>query len=186
LAERDVIEHAKRGDGPAFEQLVRPYLDLAFRTAFVITRDAADAEDATQAALIKAFAHLDRFRGGEPFRPWLLQIVANEAKNVVRSRTRRRSDPFADSFEPGTTDADDPLHQLESLERSSWLVTHINQLGENDRIVIFCRYALDLTEDDMASVLGCARGTVKSRLHRALARLRARIEADQDREEVPS
>jgi RNA polymerase sigma factor (sigma-70 family) len=186
LAEREVIGHAKQGDGPAFEQLVRPYLDVAFRTAFVITREATDAEDATQSALIKAFAHLDDFRDTEPFRPWLLQIVANEAKNVVRSRVRRRADPFADDFEASAVVESDPERQIESLERSAWLVAHINQLGENDRIVIFCRYALDLTEDEMASVLGCPRGTVKSRLHRALTRLRLRVEADQDREEVLS
>ena len=185
MSERDLIERAKRGDGSAFEELVRPYLDLAFRTAFIVTREAADAEDATQGALIKAHAHLDRFRLAEPFRPWLLQIVANEAKNVVRGRVRRRADPFGDGIDRHVIDSgDDPLRWIESLERSAWLVSHINLLGENDRIAIYCRYALDLAEDEMAAVLDCARGTVKSRLHRALGRLRQQIEAERDREEV--
>lgn len=184
MSERDLIERAKRGDGPAFEQLVRPYLDLAFRTAFIVTREAADAEDATQGALIKAHVNLDRFRAGEPFRPWLLQIVANEAKNVVRSRVRRRADPFGDGVDRRFSGGDDPVEWLESLERSAWLVFHVNRLGENDRIAIYCRYALGLAEDEMAAVLGCARGTVKSRLHRALGRLRQQIETERDREEV--
>jgi len=185
LPERNLIEQAKRGDGSAFEQLVRPYLDLAFRTAFIITRDVADAEDATQAGLIKAHAHLDRFRADAPFRPWLLQIVANEAKNVVRSRVRRRLDPFDDGADRIVISGDDdPAAWIESLERSAWLVAHINRLGEIDRIAIYCRYVLDLSENEMAAVLGCARGTVKSRLHRALGRLRQQIEAERDREEV--
>jgi RNA polymerase sigma factor (sigma-70 family) len=158
---------------------VRPYLDVAFRTAWLVTRDAADAEDATQSALIRAFTHIDTFRAGEPFRPWLLRIVANEAKNAVRGRTRRRSDPFGDDGVAVPVDIEsDPLRRIEALERSAWLVAHIDALAEPDRIAILCRYALDLNEEEMASVLECARGTVKSRLHRALGRLRARIEAE--------
>jgi RNA polymerase sigma-70 factor (ECF subfamily) len=178
LAERDLVEQAKGGDGVAFDRLVRPYLDVAFRTAYLVTRDAADAEDATQAALIRAFTHLDTFRATEPFRPWLLRIVANDARNVVRSRVRRRSDPLPNPDETRAGEADDPTFALEALERSAWLVSHINTLDEPDRIVIYSRYALDLTEAEMAAVLDCPRGTVKSRLHRALARLRTRIEAE--------
>jgi len=184
LSERDLIEQAKRGDDAAFEAIVRPCLDLAFRTAFILTRDAADAEDATQSALLKAHAQLDRFRAGEPFRPWLLRIVANEAKNAVRGRVRRRTDSFADDFDTPASGDHDPVEHMVALERSAWLVSHINMLPENDRIAIHCRYALELTEDEMASVLGCARGTVKSRLHRALARLRQHIEEEREREGV--
>lgn len=185
MTERELIEQAIRGDVQAFEQLVHPCLDVAFRTAYIVTRDDSDAEDATQTALIKANSHLDQFHRGQPFRPWFLQIVANEAKNVVRSRVRRRIDPFADAVdESGAPDSGDPALQVESLERSAWLVTHINQLAENDRIAIYCRYALDLSEEEMSLVLDCARGTVKSRLHRALVRLRTLIEADARREEV--
>ncbi len=185
MSERELIERAKRGDGPAFEQLVRPYVDLAFRTALIVTRDAADAEDATQIALIKACSHLSRFRPGKPFRPWFLQIVANEAKNAARSRARRRIDPFAAGVHDAATREEfDPAQRIESLERGAWLVAHVNRLGENDRIAIHCRYTLELTEEEMASVLGCARGTVKSRLHRALGRLRASIEAEGHREEA--
>ncbi len=185
MSERDLVDRAKRGDDAAFERIVRPCLDVAFRTAFIITRDAADAEDATQGALIKAHAHLDRFRTGEPVRPWLLQIVANEAKNIVRSRVRRRTDPFADDVDRlGIETGNDPVRWIESRERSAWLVSNINALGENDRIAIYCRYVLDLSEEEMAAVLSCARGTVKSRLHRALGRLRQQLESEPDHEEV--
>lgn len=107
MSERELVERAKRGDGRAYETLVRQYEEVAFRTAFLITGDADDAEDATQSAFLKAYLHLSRFRSDAPFRPWMLQIVANEAKNARRSHQRhllRRSDgasaadlPAADS-----------------------------------------------------------------------------------------
>lgn len=182
MSERDLADRAKRGDDAAFEALVHPCLDVAFRTAFVITRDAAEAEDATQSALIRAYVALGRFRSGEPFRPWFLAIVANEAKNAVRSRVRRRTDPLADGLVMRAPEGHEPARQLESLERSAWLVAHINALPDNDRIAIHCRYVLDLSENETASVLGCARGTVKSRLHRAIGRLRTRIDQEDTHE----
>lgn len=179
LAERDLIDRAKRGDGRAYESLVRQYQDLAFRTACLITDDAQDAEDATQSAFLKAYVHLSRFRSDAPFRPWILQIVANEAKNARRAHQRHLLRAGADL---AATDvpAGDPAMEtcVIARERSAWLVAHIEALSEADRVVIYCRYALDLTEAETASVLDCARGTVKSRLHRAVGRLRERLEHD--------
>jgi RNA polymerase sigma factor (sigma-70 family) len=87
--EEALVERACRGDPAAFEELVLAYQSLAFRTAFVIAGDAADAEEAAQDGFVKAHRALGRFRLGEPFRPWLLAIVANEARNRRRSRGRR-------------------------------------------------------------------------------------------------
>lgn len=185
MQEADLIGRAQQRDDDAFAELVRPYLDLAFRTAWIITRDASDAEDATQTALIKAHGAIDRVRPEAPFRPWFLAIVANEAKNGVRSRTRRQTDPLSDEMS-ATIVADpinDPATHAEANERSAWLAGHVDRLAEMDRLVIHCRYSLDLSEDEAAQVLGCARGTVKSRLHRALGRLRQQIEADPQHQE---
>jgi DNA-directed RNA polymerase specialized sigma24 family protein len=84
--EETLVERARRGDPGAFEALVVSYQSLAFRTAFVIAGDAADAEEAAQDAFVKAHRALGRFRSGQPFRPWLLTIVANEARNRRRTR----------------------------------------------------------------------------------------------------
>jgi RNA polymerase sigma-70 factor (ECF subfamily) len=181
VTERDLVIRATQGDERAFELLVQPHLDLAFRTACVVTRDASDAEDATQTALIKAHASLTRFRRDAPFRPWLLQIVANESRNAVRSRVRRRSDALPeDSESPDIEPGNDPVSVIESSERSAWLLEHINRLPESDRLLIHCRYVLELSEAEAATVLDCPRGTVKSRLHRALAKLRHQIEAESE------
>jgi len=80
---------AQAGDARAYEELVRAHQEIAFRVAYLITRNAADAQDAAQDGIVKAWRALGRFRAGEPLRPWLLQIVANEARNRVRSTGRR-------------------------------------------------------------------------------------------------
>src|SRR5262249_61088051 len=88
--ERQRIARAKRGDAAAYEELVRMYQGIAFRTAWLVAGNAADAEEATQDAFVKAYRALWRFRGGAPFKPWLLRIVTNEARNRRRSAARRK------------------------------------------------------------------------------------------------
>ncbi len=89
LEESELVERARGGDAAAYETLVRRYEALAFRVAFVILSDAGEAEDAAQEAFLKAWQALPRFRGGAPVRPWLLRIVANEARNRRTAAGRR-------------------------------------------------------------------------------------------------
>src|SRR2546429_7598552 len=86
----DLITRAQRGDAAAYEEIVHRYQQIAFRTAYVVTGSAADAEDAAQEGFVKAYRALDRFRAGAELRPWLLRIVANEARNRLRSAGRRQ------------------------------------------------------------------------------------------------
>src|SRR5260370_14057989 len=99
----DLITRAERGETAAYEEIVQRYQQIAFRTAYVITASAADAEDAAQEGFVKAYRALDRFRPGAEWRPWLLRIVANEARNRARSSGRRqRLQPrLSESFPPG-------------------------------------------------------------------------------------
>jgi RNA polymerase sigma factor (sigma-70 family) len=179
LDDRELAERAKRGDIDAYEQLVATYQQLAFRVAYVITRSEADAEDAAQEAFVKAYYALGRFKGGSEFRPWLLRIVSNEARNRRRSAGRREA--LALRFETdraaglggasGGAASSPEAFALSSEENRSLLET-LDRLEERDREVIVLRYFLDLGETEMAAALGVARGTVKSRLSRALGRLR--------------
>jgi RNA polymerase sigma-70 factor (ECF subfamily) len=153
--------------------LVRRYQDLAFRTAYVIVGGSADAEDAAQEGFVKAWYALPRFRAGAPFRPWLLAIVANEARN--RRRSGRRQDDLAlrvAEDRPSGDAAPSPEAAAVDREQRRLLLDAVGRLGESDRQVIACRYFLELSEAEMAAALGCRRGTVKSRLSRALHRLR--------------
>ncbi|HZN20918.1 MAG TPA: sigma-70 family RNA polymerase sigma factor [Gaiellaceae bacterium] len=171
-----LAERARNGDERAFEELVRSHQRIAFRTAYLLTGSAADAEDAVQAGFVKAWRALPRFRPGSPFRPWLLRIVANEAHN------RRRSEGRAEALRlrsgrglPGDA-APSPEGAVLSLERREELLAAVGRLEERDREIVTCRYFLELSEDETATVLGIRRGTVKSRTARALARLREAVE----------
>jgi RNA polymerase sigma-70 factor, ECF subfamily len=179
LDENELIERTKRGDTDAYEALVHAYQGIAFRTAYVITGSAADAEEAAQDGFVKGFRAIARFRTGEPFRPWLLQIVANEARNRRRSAGRRAHLALRAAEEQGSGGAvPSPEDSVLAGERSNELLAAVNALGEEHRLVIACRYFLDLSEEETAAALGVRRGTVKSRLARALGRLREEMGAN--------
>jgi len=179
-SEAELVERARRGDHAAYGDLVRLHEDVAFRTAYVICGSAADAEDAAQEALVRAYAALGRFRPGAPFRPWLLAIVANEARNRRRGAGRRaalalRATEQAAAVPDGGATPSVEADVLAHDERAT-LLHAVEGLREEDRLVIACRYLLDLGEAETAAVLGLPQGTVKSRLSRALGRLRERLE----------
>jgi RNA polymerase sigma factor (sigma-70 family) len=139
------------------------YQGLAFRTAFLILGDAAEAEDVIQEAFLKAYRTLPRFRRGWPFRPWLLKIVANEARNRQRAAGRRSQlEERLGESRPKDDAAPSPEAAALLEERREVLLHAVNSLARMDRLVIACRYFLDLSEEEMASVLDCPRGTVKS------------------------
>jgi RNA polymerase sigma factor (sigma-70 family) len=171
-AERELVLRAQAGDARAYEELVQPHEEVAFRVAYVITRNAADAEDAAQEGLVKAWRALGRFRADEPLRPWLLKIVANEARNRRRSAGRRdhlalrvaaaSSGEAAPSPEEAALDAGERQRLLAALE----------ELPGRAREILACRYLLDLSEEETAAALGVRLGTVKSRSARALDTLR--------------
>ena len=177
LAEEQLVERARRGDAAAFEELVVTYQGIAFRTAYLLARNAADAEEAVQDAFVKAHRALARFRAGAAFRPWLLAIVANEARNRRRSAGRRTALELRareeDRFGGAAPSPEAALLAGEGRER---LLRAVESLREDDRDVIACRYFLELSEEETAAALGLRRGTVKSRTHRALERLREAVE----------
>ena len=164
----------RAGDRDAYAELVRRHAPTAVRTAALLGAG-AEAEDVVQEAFVKAYAGLGRFRTGSAFRPWLLQIVANETRNLHRAAGRRaarersawvRTEPLLAAAAP-----EDPAAAVLSGERRGELMRGLSHLSGPQRRVVVCRYLLDLDEAETATVLGWPRGTVKSRLHRALRRL---------------
>ena len=177
LTDTDLVAQAQRGDERAYQALVEEHQTIAFRTAYLITGSAADADDAVQDAFVKAYYALGRFRPDAPFRPWVLRIVANEARNRRRSAGRRERLVLRAAEEPPSGGAvPSPEAALLASEQRSQLLEAVNELREEDRLVIACRYFLDLSEEETAAALGWRRGTVKSRLSRSLDRLRTRLE----------
>ena len=162
LDEAELVLRAQRGDLPAFEELMRAYEGIAFRTAYVIAGSATEAEEAAHDAFVKAYWALGRFRPGRPFRPWLLTIVANEARN--RRRSAGRGHALA------LRAADEIRHSYPAPSAEAAVLGH-----ERNELL---RFILDLSEAETASVLGLRPGTVKSRLSRALDRLREEVPRD--------
>ena len=165
-----LVARARKGDGDAYSELVSRHQSVAFRVAYALCRDASDAEEAAQDGFVKAHAALPRFREGAPLRPWLLTIVANEARNRARSAARRRRLAERAAAQPPPPAPEIALPDPELRDA-------IARLPERDREVIWLRYFAGLDEAETAAALGCRRGTVKSRTSRALDRLRRELPA---------
>lgn len=175
--EADLVARVQRGDLQAYEGLVRQHESIAFRTAYLITRDSQDAADVVQDSFVRAFRAIGSFRLDKPFRPWLLRIVTNQSLNRVRASQRRanatqRFIRDASSSEPSP---DDALARREQAER---LLEALRQLAFDEQILITLRYLLEMPESEVAETLAIPLGTVKSRLHRTLGNLRKVIQRD--------
>jgi RNA polymerase sigma factor (sigma-70 family) len=171
-AEAELVSRARRGDADAYGALVAAHQEMTFRTAYLVLGDAAEAEDAAQEAFVRAYRALDRFRDGEPFRPWLLRIAVNAARNRRRA-AGRRAGLLLRAEANAAANASIPSAEAAVMagERRRLLLEAVNALAPDDRLVIGARYFLDLPEAEIAALAGVPHGTVKSRLFRARAKL---------------
>lgn len=165
------------GDSDAYAEIVRNH-SAAARSTAVVLGAGDDADDIVQEAFVKAYQTLHRLRADAPFRPWLLRIVANETRNRYRAHHRRaaREQWSAQLGERLLPAAADPAASMLTTERRKELVSVLRDLPESQLMAVSCRYLLDLDERETAAVIGCRPGTVKSRVHRALARMRDELE----------
>jgi RNA polymerase sigma factor (sigma-70 family) len=170
--EAALVLAARAGDLDAFAVLVDRYRRRALRVAYTIAGD--DAEDAVQEAFVKAHRHLGRFDTAAPFAPWLLRIVANEARNRRRGWNRRNRIELRLASRRGDDGASPEDAALRDEERTA-LAAAVSRLPERDRAVIALRFFAGLSEAEAAQALGVPVGTVKSRLSRALDRLRSEL-----------
>jgi RNA polymerase sigma-70 factor (ECF subfamily) len=161
--ERRLIRAAQDGSEEALERLFRSHWPRAHRAAYLVVHDAAAAEDIAQESFLAAIRALDRFDGRRPFAPWLHRIVVNRAIDWSRARTLRRE--VAQSAEPAADRPTEENDHLGDLEAALW------DLTAEHRAVVVLRYLLDYTPGEIARMLEVPRGTVNSRLRRALDRL---------------
>ncbi len=153
---------------------MRAHQQAVFRLAYLLLGDPQEAEDMAQETFVRVYRSLERFDASRPLRPWLMRIALNLARNRRRSLTRYRAalerafrnDPASDQNPPSAGIEADHSQEAELLWQA------VGRLRQTDREIVYMRYFLELSEVEMAGALAVARGTVKSRLHRALARLR--------------
>ncbi|MFO7681275.1 MAG: RNA polymerase sigma factor [Chloroflexota bacterium] len=170
------IAQARAGSEQAWQHLVRAHQEAAFRLAYLLLRDAADAEDVAQEAFVRAYLSLARFDETRPFRPWLLQITRNLARNNRRS-LRRYLHHLTHWYDVARETAVTPPPQTE-LARAHLLGEAVQKLSAKGQEVVYLRYFLELSEAETAVILNIPPGTVKSRLSRGLHQLRGVIERD--------
>jgi RNA polymerase sigma-70 factor (ECF subfamily) len=172
--EQAVILRAQQGDPDAFAALVSQHEEVAFRAAYLVVRDEAEAQDVAQEAFMRAHRSLGRFDVRHPFRPWLLRIVTNLAINSRRSASRR--DAMTKRYEQRMpTTGDSPENAAVTSEQAQRVWRAVATLEPRDQALLYLRYFLDASEEEAARAIGRPTGTVKSRLHRALRKLRGVI-----------
>jgi RNA polymerase sigma-70 factor, ECF subfamily len=176
LDEHTLIRHAANGDAAAWEPLVLAHQEAVFRLAYLILGDPDDASDIAQEAFLRAWNHIRRFDATRPLRPWLLSIVANLARNRYRSAGRYVA-ALTRAFRNEPAPADIEEKSAQHLDANE-LWRAVRTLSLPDQQIVYLRYFLELSVNETAEVLQVAEGTVKSRLSRALERLREIIQQE--------
>jgi RNA polymerase sigma-70 factor (ECF subfamily) len=151
--------------------LVSAHQEAIFRLAYLLLRDASDAEDVAQEVFVRAFRALDTFDVDRPLRPWLLRIASNLASNRRRS-LGRYLEAIKRLYSTPQATASSPADGMSKKWEEETLWSAIKHLKPAEQEVVYLRYFLELSEAEMAAAMNVAPGTVKSRLHRALSRLR--------------
>ena len=169
MSERAWIKGAQRGSAEDLERLFRAHWPRAHRAAYLVTGDAAAAEDIAQEAFLAALRNLDRFDRRRPFGPWLHRIVVNRAIDWARARTLRQE-------VGGDALAAAPASGNPAPALSDDIVSALAGLSPDHRAVIVLRYLLGYTPGEIARILGVPRGTVNSRLRRGLDELSGSME----------
>jgi RNA polymerase sigma-70 factor, ECF subfamily len=169
--ETALIERVQRGDVAAFGQLVEVHQNAAQRMAMLLGLSPDDAADAVQEAFVRAYRAIARFTLGKPFRPWLTSIVVNEVRGLHRRAGRRARLAEKVAALPHVHAEGPEIDNLRH-ERTGIVLEALARLREHDRLPIIYRYFLEFSEAEIADALRVPRGTVKSRLSRALVRLR--------------
>ena len=191
--DQQLVERAQRGDKQAFELLVSKYQRKLARLLSRFIRDATEVEDVTQEAFIKAYRALPTFRGDSAFYTWLYRIGINTAKNYLAAMGRRApttteiDSEEAEGYEDGEQlrDLNTPENQMMSRQVVETVNQTLESLPEELRSAITLREIEGLSYDDIADIMNCPIGTVRSRIFRAreaiAAKLRPLLDTPKDR-----
>ena len=176
-----LIDNLREGDESALAPLVEKYKRMVHRLALQITKNHEDANDVMQETFIKVYQSIHTFRQEATFETWIYRITVNEALNFVKRRERRRETPLSTTeeseYDPSVRQkaemANDPQINAEKTELRHWVTKAVNSLSLKHRIVVVLHELEGLTHAEIASILNCSEGTVRSRLHYARKQLRS-------------
>lgn len=171
MTDEEAIRRCQQGDRDAFRHIVEMYKDVMYGTAMLMTRDAAVADDMTQEAFISAWQGIGGFQSGRPLKPWLIRIVVNR----VLSHRRQSVLPAVPLDDNASQHGADPGFVRETDNRDR-VERALGSLPEDQRQAVVLKYFAGLSLSEVSAAMKCPEGTVKSRLNRALERLRPLLE----------
>ena len=180
MTDEQAILRCQDGEREAFRHLVDQYKNVLYGTALLMVRNPALAEEQVQEAFLAAWRGIQGFRPGRPFKPWIIRILVNKIVSLRRTRAIPTV-PLEDHDRP--EDLPHPAEIVQAQVDRQVIRQALAGLAPDHREVIVLRYFADLTVPELAETIGVPLGTVKSRLHRALGRLRDELKTDADRED---
>ncbi len=175
-----LVADLREGDTTALTSIVEKYGKLAYRLAIQITKNHEDANDVMQETFLKVYESIGSFRKESAFETWLYRIIVNQALNMVKRRERRRESSISDADEidlrfniPGSSSyVNSPHDDVEKKELQKWVTQAVDSLSAKHRTVVILHEFEGLTHPQIATILNCSEGTVRSRLHYARRKLR--------------
>lgn len=183
VTEKLLVSKSKKGDILAFEKLISSYEKKAYNIAYRMMNNEEDAKDVTQEAFIKIYKSIKNFREESSFSTWLYRIVTNVCLDELRKKKRNETTPLELNIEndKGTThieigmDEETPEDLYERLEERQMILNTINSLKDDYKTVIILRDIQGFSYEEIASILSCSLGTVKSRINRARNALKDKL-----------
>ena len=172
MTEDEAVMSCQKGDKDAFRYLVELHKDVVYGTAYLMTGNRSLAEEQMQEAFLAAWRGIQGFQAGRPFKPWLVRILVNGV--LTQQRKRVLSTVPLDDLDP-SSEGTDLVEEVQALQRRTAVREALSGLNQEQRQVIILRYFAGLTVPELARAIGKREGTVKSRIHRALGRLREQL-----------
>lgn len=169
--EPELVELVQAGDGPAFDELVRRYLDRGYAVALSILGNEQDAEDAVQTAFLRGLERIDQLRAGSPFGPWFYSVLRSTALNLRRRESLRSHDEIPASAAGGP----DPARDLSRTLTREKLLAALEALPEQQRSAVMLYDLEGYSHQEVADVLGVAVGTSRAHVHHGRRALRERL-----------
>lgn len=181
LDDRQLVKKSKLGDLDAFEELVRRYENKVYSIAYRFMGNHADACDIAQEAFIRLYQALPRYREEAGLTTWMYHITANACRDELRKKQRAMvvsinnyvNEPFEETS--ASSESTNPEDELEKLELQEQVQLCLNKLSDEHRIILILREMQNLSYEEIARVLNCSMGTVKSRLNRARQAFREKL-----------
>jgi len=177
-----LVQQLKRGQYEAFDLLYEKYKNLVVRTAYLITGNKSDSEDVAQETFVKAYLHIAELKNDAGFKPWMMQILVRTAYRTGKKKSREVPDEEIERLSEGQSILS-PLGQMIKREEAEMISRAVAALPVKQRTAVVLYYYNELSVGEIAKMLGCREGTVKSRLHTARKYLKVELEGQIDRKE---